>query len=98
MRKKNLIILLEQQNLFVILRFFKKDFPKISVKFKIIDIGSPEYNQKKIMSFFNDFESQLIKIDVNKLNFQPKTIDKNNKTIEQNMASTMALFINHFRS
>ena len=70
--------------------FLKKRFPKISVKFKIIDIGSPEYNQKKIMSFFNDFESQLIKIDVNKLNFQPKTIDKNNKTIEQNMASTMA--------
>ncbi len=70
--------------------YLKKKFPNISIKFKVIDIGSPDHDQKKIMSFFSNFDSELIKIDINKLNFKPKTINKNDKTKEQNMASTMA--------
>ena len=69
----------------------KKKFPNIFIQFSVIDIGSPQSDVNKILSFFpKNFETKLISLNPNKLNFLPKTINKNNKEIENNMSTTMA--------
>ncbi len=67
----------------------KKKFPKILIQFTIIDISSNETNKKKLSTFFNDFPLKFVDLDKKKINIEPITIDKNNKTIENNMATTM---------
>ena len=67
----------------------KKKFPKILIKFTIIDISSNEANKKKLSTFFNDFPLKFVDLDKKKINIEPITINKNNKTIENNMATTM---------
>ena len=69
----------------------KKKFPNIFIQFTIIDIGSPQSDKDKILSFFSkEFETKLISLNPHKLKYSPKTIDKNNKKIENNMSTTMA--------
>ena len=69
----------------------KKKFPNIFIQFSVIDIGSPQSDVDKILTFFpKEFEAKLISLNPNKLKFLPKTINKNNKEIENNMSTTMA--------
>jgi hypothetical protein len=69
----------------------KKKFPNIFIQFTIIDVGSPQSDMEKILSFFSkEFKKKLVSLDPEKLKYSPKTIDKNNKRIENNMATTMA--------
>ena len=67
----------------------KKKFPKIFIKFTIIDISSNETNKKRLSNFFKDFPLDFVDLDKKKINIEPITINKNNKTIENNMATTM---------
>lgn len=69
----------------------KKKFPNIFIQFTIIDIGSSQSDVDKILTFFSkEFKTKLISLNPNKLKFSPKTINKNNKEIENNMSTTMA--------
>ena len=67
----------------------KKKFPNIFIQFTIIDIGSNEINKNKLSTFFNNFPFKFINLDEKKIDMEPMTINKNNKIIEKNMATTM---------
>ena len=75
----------------------KKIFPKISIKFTLIDIGSPTLDISKMSELIpKDFEKEIISLDKNNLKIKPVLIDKNNKEIEKNMSSTMASIYESF--
>ncbi len=67
----------------------KRKFPKIFIQFTIIDIGSDDINKNKLKTFLNDFPFKFINLDEKKISMEPVTINKNNKIIENNMATTM---------
>ncbi len=67
----------------------KKKFPKIFIHFTIIDIGSDKLNKDKLMASVGDFQTKFINLDDKKIDIKPNTISKNNKAIENNMATTM---------
>ena len=51
---------------------------------------------KKIISCFGEFESNLIIVDRERLRFKPKTINRNNEIVEENMSNTMASIYQSF--
>ena len=67
----------------------KRKFPEIFIQFTIIDIGSDDVNKDKLKTFLNDFPFKFVNLDEKKINMDPVTINKNNKIIENNMATTM---------
>ncbi len=67
----------------------KRKFPEIFIQFTIIDIGSDDVNKGKLKNFLNDFPFKFVNLDEKKINMDPVTINKNNKIIENNMATTM---------
>ena len=70
----------------------KKNYSSINIRFTFIDAGSNQEDLKKIKSLNNShkFEVNYIKIDpINAKNLS-RTINKNNKEIETNMAMTMS--------
>ncbi len=75
----------------------KKKFPDILIKFKIIDIGSEKSDKDKLREFINEFPNIFIDLDEKKIEIIPKTIDKNNRNIENNMANTMKSIYESFQ-
>ncbi len=74
----------------------KESFPKISIQFTVIDIGSEENDINKYLSLFGDIKINLIKLDKDNLNIKPRIIKKNNDKIEKNMSATMASIYESF--
>ena len=70
----------------------KKNYTEIEIKFTIIDADSSKNDLEKIKSLNKDskFKFDIINIDVAKAKDDSKTLNKNNKEIEANMATTMA--------
>ena len=75
----------------------KKKFPDILINFKIIDIGSEKSDKDKLRKFINEFPNIFIDLDEKKIEIAPKTIDKNNPNIENNMANTMKSIYESFQ-
>ncbi len=69
----------------------KKRYKDIKIKFTIIDVNSSKNDLDKIKSLNKDkeFEDNLISIDILEAKKISKTLNKNNKEIENNMATTM---------
>ncbi len=70
----------------------KKNYNEIEIKFTIIDVNSSKNDLEKIKSLMEggNFRFTIINIDVEKAKNDSLTLDKNNKEIENNMATTMA--------
>ena len=67
------------------------------INFKIIDIGSEKSDKDKLRKFINEFPNIFIDLDEKKIEIAPKTIDKNNPNIENNMANTMKSIYQSFQ-
>ena len=73
-------------------RELKKTYKDININFTIIDAGSPGEDLKKIniLNKNNEFKVKLININILDAINKSKVLNKNNKEIENNMATTMA--------
>ena len=83
-------------SLYKSIKNLKKNFPEIFINITIIDVDSSKADRQKIISCFGEFESNLIIVDRERLRFKPKTINRNNEIVEENMSNTMASIYQSF--